>query len=217
MIIKRLNHTYLSVASISCLVILLLQVCLFPYSNFKYLDALDCNSFFRDWYLWTIILYNVPCALWTWFLLSRCSEIFYAFYKDAYDKLMMVTSDENESDLKPGERVRLALNSYLELIFNFSILYMLASINGCFNKIGKSPFYIWDAIYYSGVTITTLGYGDYVSIHWWPKLLAVYEVLCGFMLLIVSFGVYTRLDNKKCEPCCKDHECCKDEKGNEKD
>ena len=49
---------------------------------------------------------------------------------------------------------------------------------------------IFDAIYFSGVTITTLGYGDFSPYASVPKLLVVLQVLSGFTLIVVSFAVY---------------------------
>nr|WP_303245987.1 potassium channel family protein [Salinivibrio sp. EAGSL] len=116
--------------------------------------------------------------------LSRANEIIYAFYRDAIEKL---NGEPSRSDLKYGERIQLAVKSYIELIINFASIYML--LPPCYfdNKINS---YI-DALYFSGVTITTLGYGDISPRYAFPQFLSVYEVLCGFTLIVVSFAVYT--------------------------
>ena len=49
---------------------------------------------------------------------------------------------------------------------------------------------IWDAIYFSGITIATIGYGDLVPKHSFSQFLAIYEVINGFVLIVVSFTVY---------------------------
>ena len=184
-VIKSLNCFYLLLSSTCILIILYLQECYFDPENISLYCILSCS-------LWLV------CAC-GWISFSRCNEIFYAFYVDAQEKLK--SPDCGKSNLKPHERVRLALNSYLELILNFAILYALTPMSSEFWSQGKGlgsesvlgPERIIDAIYYSGVTITTLGYGDYSPVHWTNRFLAVYEVLCGFMLLIVSFGIYTGL------------------------
>ncbi len=58
----------------------------------------------------------------------------------------------------------------------------------------KAPGDIFETVYFSGVTITTLGYGDISPSHIVPQLLTVFEVICGFSLLIVSFTIYTGLN-----------------------
>ena len=141
-------------------------------------------------------IYGKPTILmglefvWGYYLLSRCNEIFYAFLKDALDK---AGGQDSKSNLTKKERLVLALKSYLELVINFAILYFL--MPSCF---WKGEFCsILDALYFSGVTITTLGYGDIAPENLLPKLLTVYEVLCGFILLIVCFAIYTSTKKEK--------------------
>ncbi len=117
----------------------------------------------------------------TW---SRCNEIMFAFLGDALDKSARLPS---KSTLNSRRRIELALISYLELILNFAFLYLLLM-----HPVGPIdvPRNAIDAFYFSGVTITTLGYGDFRPDSMYTKLLVVQEVLAGFTLLIVSFAVY---------------------------
>ncbi|GAB6147299.1 potassium channel family protein [Desulfocicer niacini] len=131
----------------------------------------------------------VAIYLWSYFLLSRCNEIFWAFLRDAFDKLD--DPESGQSGLKAKDRVRLSLKSYLELILNFSLLYALLPATKLVWSGTNIPIKITDALYFSGVTITTLGYGDYSPAHWYPKFLTIYEVFCGFILLIVCFAIYS--------------------------
>jgi len=172
---------------------------------------------------WLYFLSSIACATWMYFvvepsspimifvmyivlpviLLSRCSEILYAFLIDAYDKISASGKSSNltlpsakawwhlEIDNEPIQmhhRMVLALRSYIELILNFSVLYFLLPIEQW--KELKAPLTIIDTLYFSGVTITTLGYGDITPTGWFPKFLSVYEVFCGFTLLVVCFAVY---------------------------
>ncbi|WP_162525046.1 potassium channel family protein [Marinobacter sp. BW6] len=131
-----------------------------------------------------LIPYGVMVAVLVWlFPFSRSNEIFLAFLEDAYDK---VSHKDPSSNLLFSERIRLALHSYIELLANFAIIYYLIPKEWFSEPLEG----IWDALYYSGVTITTLGYGDIHPAHWIPKGLVVYEVFCGFILLIVSFAIY---------------------------
>lgn len=137
-------------------------------------------------------------------LLSRCSEILYAFLIDAYDKIS--TKEKNEGNCGNSEakrwyvlelgnekiemhhRLVFALRSYIELVSNFAILYLLLP-QEYWKELCK-PLDITNTLYFSGVTITTLGYGDITPVHWYPQFLSVFEVFCGFTLLVVCFAVY---------------------------
>ncbi|WP_280570852.1 potassium channel family protein [Chromohalobacter sp. 296-RDG] len=153
-------------------------------------------------------------VLWSIYLLSRCSEIYIAFLRDALDKVagkksefrgkwwpkwivqiknkllihQWVASRLNGEPLKNHDRLRLSFRSYFELMANFAILYLVTPLDfweGC-----RMPGGIWESIYFSGVTITTLGYGDITPSHWFPQFLTVFEVLCGFVLIVVCFAIY---------------------------
>ena len=115
--------------------------------------------------------------------LSRINEIFYSFINDAIDK---VERSQPTSTLTFSDRIKLALTSYLELIINFSLIFYLLPIHWFDKEFGS----IVDALYFSGVTITTLGYGDYSPVHSVTQILSIYEVLCGFILIVVSFSIY---------------------------
>ncbi|MDP2209176.1 MAG: ion channel [Bacteroidota bacterium] len=105
--------------------------------------------------------------------------------KDALDKTAQ--EDTSLSDLSYQDRLKLSFRSYFEIIFNFAIIYFLFPSD--YWK-PKPPSTIIESVYFSGVTIVTLGYGDITPNHWIPQLLSVYEVFCGFVLIIVCFAVY---------------------------
>lgn len=122
------------------------------------------------------------------FLLSRAVEITKAFLDDAIGKL---NGERSNSDLRYGERLKLALTSYIELIVNFGTLYFLMPL--CFYKDSYQFKSVLEAIYFSGVTITTVGYGDISPSYWFLQFLTIFEVLAGFSLIIVCFTIYTSL------------------------
>ncbi len=171
-VIEKLNSFYLGLSVVSVVGILLFQE---YWVQNKVISLNETLPF-------------IVVFLWSYFLLSRCNEIFWAFLRDSFDKLD--NPEEQESNLQPKDRVRLSLKSYLELVINFSILYALlpATKEIWSNNV---PVHITDALYFSGVTITTLGYGDYSPVHWYPQFLTIYEVFCGFLLLIVCFAIYS--------------------------
>lgn len=121
---------------------------------------------------------------------SRINEIFVAFIRDAHSHL----SSEPSSSLKYHERIPLALRSYAELIILFGLIYFglncWSAALSCGLPDCRCRASIWESVYFSGVTITTLGYGEITPRNFWSQLFTIYEVLCGFTLIVVSFTVY---------------------------
>jgi voltage-gated potassium channel len=122
---------------------------------------------------------------------SRVNEIFIAFVKDATSHLR---KEEHSSSLKYHERIPLAMKSYIELIVLYGVIafgfhfFFQAMSCGCDSE--ACSLNMWQAIYYSGVTITTLGYGEITPGSFSTQLIAIYEVINGFSLIVVSFAVY---------------------------
>ncbi|EOB6777518.1 ion channel [Vibrio cholerae] len=87
--------------------------------------------------------------------------------------------------------------SYLGVALLFSAIYRILNIyiERAFNQNFESSI---DSIYFSIVTITTLGYGDILPVHWLSKILVIVEVLMGVMFLAVMIGliISTSLDHK---------------------
>lgn len=177
--IRTLNSVYLAISVLAATFIVIAQ----------YLDSEIVRSgLYKSLPLPAVII-------WFAFLMSRNNEIFLAFLKDAFDKMSsgeakMPQGDEYKSQpskLMPKDRIVLSLKSYLELVLNFSIIYALIE-KSLWNS--GLPLSMTDFIYYSGVTITTTGYGDITPKHWLPQFLSVYEVFCGVILLVVCFAIY---------------------------
>jgi voltage-gated potassium channel len=175
-ILKKINTFYFGVSLVSVF-ILLIFMCE-PLSDF----ILNIPTLF-------IV---ITSSIWGYFLLSRNNEIFLAFLFDALDK---IDRKKSNSDLTISDRLKLSFKSYIELIINFSILYFLFPMN--YWKECNMPNSILENLYFSGVTITTLGYGDYSPIHWFPQFLTIYEVFCGFILIIVCFTIYTNIPHSQ--------------------
>ncbi len=107
------------------------------------------------------------------YALSRCNEIFIAFIRDATSHLR---PRESLTGLKYYERVGLAMRSYVELILAYALIYRAVSETvGGFSP----PLDMLSSIYFSGVTIATIGYGDIHPTHWLPRVLTIYEVFNG--------------------------------------
>jgi voltage-gated potassium channel len=184
-------------------------------------------------------------TLWVIYLLSRCSEIFYAFLRDALDKISLKDSKNrinfpniiklfnfllkkyvksekhikikeyialpllyknnflrglslkskiHGTPLKNHDRLILSFRSYFELIINFSIVFCF--LPGTHWGPKEDSLNIIEAAYFSGVTITTLGYGDISPELWFSQFLSVFEVLCGFTLIVVCLAVYLKDEQK---------------------
>jgi voltage-gated potassium channel len=124
--------------------------------------------------------FGVAAVLATIYAASRINEIAYAFYRDPLSKA-------KRSNLKVGERIRMAMRSYFGLAFNFALLYYFLPV-ACMFKAPLASFL--EAFYFSGVTLATLGYGDLSPVHWLSRLLALYEVFAGILLVAVAIATY---------------------------
>lgn len=82
------------------------------------------------------------------------------------------------------------MKSYIELILLFGIIYFTYYFSFQSGFKPENIITMWNSIYFSGVTITTLGYGDISPVEFFPQLMTLYEVINGFTLIIVSFTVY---------------------------
>ena len=134
------------------------------------------------------------------FSFSRCNEIFFAFIKDAFDKLNPAYRKTN--GLHYYQRVQLALRSYTELIIHYGILFYLFDTfykvyhlsTPIFNQSIETLFH---ALYFSLITVVAIGYGEFYPIHDIGRFLVMYEVITGTLLIVVSFTVYVNLNFKE--------------------
>jgi voltage-gated potassium channel len=122
----------------------------------------------------------------------RCNEVVWAFYNDAMDQLQ---GKPAATSLTAAQRIPMAMRSYWGLTANFAfIVYALP----CLYKPAPADFI--QALYFSGVTIATLGYGDITPIHPISRMLAVYEVFAGILLVVLALGIYLAGFNKREQP-----------------
>lgn len=136
------------------------------------------QSSYINWSVWIFFGWMI--------FFSRGIEIFKAFLDDAVDKL---NHRPSQSHLRFGDRLKLAFRSYIELMVGFGTLYYILP-----QSMMKEGFTnIFQAIYFSGVTMTTIGYGDNSPVHMLTQFLVVLQVFCGLTLALVSFTVYTSL------------------------
>lgn len=205
-IIEKLNYinVYVAIKLSSVIVMTDVVVAIF----YRNTDAgINAFNFFRHdqsgaaYYI--SVFFVVFALIMILFLFSRCLEIFYAFLKDSKEQLS--GKKEGSSGLLYYERVELAMRSYAELILNYALIYYFLN----YTVLRLSGIHIFDpdkfrgfadALYFSAVTITTIGYGDIVvqntSGSLWLgalKLLPPFEVINGSILIVVSFTIYASL------------------------
>lgn len=129
---------------------------------------------------------------------SRALEIFIVFLIDGLDKMKYKPLIKH--GLSYSDRFIMSLKSYLELILDYAILYFLFS-SQIKNYFINSPQLfnrpisgIIEGIYFSGNTITLLGFGYISPIHPLSQFLTVFQVITGVLLLIVNFTIYVTLN-----------------------
>lgn len=122
------------------------------------------------------IIYNFFIGFVSFRVLSRSSEIIYAFVNDVFD-------DEGDAttSLTKFDRIKLALNSYVENILNFASLYFLysenkSSLSCLFDSIGRSTI--------SNVSPVLVSDDFLLNI-------AIYgQVVTSLVLVVLSLAVY---------------------------
>jgi voltage-gated potassium channel len=142
-------------------------------------------TFLLNWLLPTVSRSTGAFALFVFLVgWSRCNETIIAFGGDARDKLRGLTSNPS---LPPSVRLEFVVQSYFEIALWFGLV-------ACY-----LPSYMYrksihldiaNAIYFSGVTISTLGYGDFVPSHWVSRFLSLYEVFSGLFLIAIAITIY---------------------------
>lgn len=138
------------------------------------------------------VLPDFPMLILLWLAFSRCNEIATSFYGDAKDRIGQL---KPRTSLSAAQRIPMAIRSYLGLTMNFGIIYyslQMLSLQMLYEC--KLQNFV-DVLYFSGVTITTLGYGDIHPTHIISKLLSVYEVFSGILLIVLSLGIYLANSN----------------------
>jgi len=121
-------------------------------------------------------------VLWL-FPFSRVNELGLAFYRDAFQRFEAPLS---ATKITPVKRLQFLVLSYFEVAMQFGILFFCLP-NGFFSQDFSS---IIEALYFSAMTITTVGYGDIVPRKPLSQLACMYEVAIGFVLLIFALGSY---------------------------
>ena len=109
--------------------------------------------------------------------------MWFAFWRDSIDRIKDTSAETIDSLV---HRLYNVVRSYLEVTVNFGILYFFLE-----SSMFKFAFHsIAEALYFSAVTITTLGYGDNSPARAFSQFWCVYELGVGFTLIIFTLGLY---------------------------
>ena len=114
----------------------------------------------------------------------RVNEIVYAFWNDVADSILKVSTN---SGLNHVHRLSMLSRSAAGLVVWFAVLYSALGTGSAF----KCPFSDFrDALYFSAVTLFSIGQeGQEVQGHI-VRILHVYQGVSGFVLLAVAVAVY---------------------------
>ena len=155
---------------------------------------------FIEWYVFLRLC--VLCLIVTYFYEFNCFPIikiillFYFLINIVGYSLCIVFVDSYDKNLRPRSRNRsliLLIINYIEIIIAFAALYLITNsiVGGNCQKITERM----DAIYFSVVSITTLGYGDFTPINLCGKILIISETLMGLIFIVLVLATF--LDLKK--------------------
>jgi hypothetical protein len=154
----------------------------------------ECPSFVAELYTvgWLIALVILLLLVdpFTWSTLWIFIIVGYRIIDAVNYCLCILFVDRYERDWHPQSWNRsliLLFIIYLTLIVAFAVLYLQTqSVGAC-----KAPLTdCWKALYFSVVTITTLGYGDYTPLNSCGEWLVVAETMFGFVLVVVIIGFF---------------------------
>lgn len=134
---------------------------------------------------------NVVLAL---IAVFRCVEVPAAFLVDALERLDSPPKSEAGSEqskakravIGKSQRIELAIGAYFEVILNYAFLYSMLPAKWW----GEKLLTVGDSLYFSVVTVTTLGYGDLFPGKLPGRLLAMNEAVSSVILLVLTISFY---------------------------
>jgi|SRR5579859_1033621 len=115
---------------------------------------------------------------------SRVNELALGFYQDAIQRFKGPAS---RTKTAPVERLVWLVAAYFEVAAQFGILYFCVLPSSFFTRKFSS---IIEAVYFSVVTVTTVGYGDITPVNQWAQMACVYELAVGFVVITFALGSY---------------------------
>ena len=164
----------------------------------------------NDWYLiwWSILIsisYTVVFLIvwlqsenysWHWsFLIALLAAIAFLRIYEIFSFLTVLHTTREYYTQSPPRAMVNTLYHYIELTIGFAVLHLASAWFSCdtfqtntsmqCQPIFGSQCDIIDPVYFSFVTITTLGYGDYSPQKWPGKVLVCAQVFFGIFVLVI--------------------------------
>ncbi len=136
-----------------------------------------------------------------YFGISRVVHFFLNFIGDIFKNNNQDEKKSNQGknklsiDEKKQRKLYYVLMSYVSLLIEYGVLYYL--LDKCGEKMfSNSLVSILNSIYYSVVTITTIGYGEYFPTNVISRIYVVLQIVSGMFLLGVSLATYMNQEEK---------------------
>lgn len=142
---------------------------------------------------WTILLMFVPFLV---YLLAFFENMYVDWGLHLYSLAMIILYSMSISKFKehmayvsnPFDFVKVELLQFINVVvfFGFAFYFLSTLIAKQYNHVKLA---IIDAIYFSFVTVATLGYGDIYPIGWYAKLLTIFEIIFGIWFFVTVIPV----------------------------
>lgn len=121
--------------------------------------------------------------------LFRVNELVLAFYGDALPKKLGDTRKGLPIDKR--ERIILLTLAYIEIIVWFGLIYFAIVTFQRTDRIFMSSFScLADAIFLSGVTLTSLGSNEFYAVKTLSRYLTLYEAMIGIVFIALGLAAY---------------------------
>lgn len=123
----------------------------------------------------------------------------YRMYEMIIVQINLLLFDQFRAEQEKGEyaiedvrrTVLLLMHNYLEIIFWFALIYQ--KFHYLFETKNVSPDSVLGSLYFSLVTITTLGYGDITPKSQWGTLIVIIEILIGIFMALLLLARFVAL------------------------
>jgi hypothetical protein len=142
-------------------------------------------SWFMIWSMprgvwWAVLIRTIPALIALW-LATRA--FFYPL------KVVLVDLPAGGPLKSPTRSIILLFFNYVEITIHFASVYLLSLSIG-YTSCQKPITCPLESLYFSIVTITTLGYGDIRPVHWIGRTLVSVEVLVGIALIVTALAIF---------------------------
>lgn len=174
-------------------------------------EAVAVISHFSFFWLFPILLLYLPLKFFTimgillalFYIFVLAGDIFLSvFGHEKLEKKRGMVDITNVHEMRA--EIISALVKYMGAIISFATIFngLQKIFDGiAFHISHPSPFPYFDLLYFSLVTITTLGYGDIQPTLWLSKSLVIFEIVfgLGFVLLLFTMliSLYIDIQRKK--------------------